>query len=244
MGKKVVIPGADFSANCIVIPLTITLGAGGSIIVDNVTYTNSDASDKVFEFDNTKLQNGQQSAYAKEIVFGAPAIGVYSQFFMQYTALKKIIFNSTWSSSVVSMFQGCNQLEQVEFNDTITNTGAHLGAMFSGCAKLTSLDLSNISDTSSKTSFEQMFSGCIKLESIKFGSTFIISNGASTTNMFYYCSKLTTIDCTAIDSTTTAGSTTKSKLEDAIANSTSVSNDITVNWKNGISRHWNGSAWS
>lgn len=65
--------------------------------------------------------------------------------------------------------------------------------MFSGCPKLTSLDLSGF-DTSSLTEVNSLFYGCTSLLSLDL-SNFIMDNVRSKNNMFYLCNALNKIKC-------------------------------------------------
>ncbi|MBF1366054.1 MAG: BspA family leucine-rich repeat surface protein, partial [Porphyromonadaceae bacterium] len=68
--------------------------------------------------------------------------------------------------------------------------------MFSGCASLTSLDLSRF-DTSKVTRMDKMFRGCRSLTALDL-SSFDTSEVSYMRGMFYSCESLTTIYCNTL----------------------------------------------
>ena len=73
----------------------------------------------------------------------------------------------------------------------IVNVG-NIKGMFSGCSRLTKLDLKNF-DTTSIENMACMFSGCYSLEKLDI-SNFNTENVTYMHNMFYECSRLTKLD--------------------------------------------------
>ena len=69
--------------------------------------------------------------------------------------------------------------------------------MFSGCASLTSLDLSSF-NTSQVTDMSRMFAGCRGLRSLDV-SSFDTSQVADMREMFYCCKSLSTLDLSSFD---------------------------------------------
>lgn len=95
--------------------------------------------------------------------------------------------------SLTNLFRDCSVLETITGLENLnTSTVQSMDNMFSGCEKLTSLDLSSF-NTSSVTNMQSMFSDCTLLSSVKVGSW----NTAIVTNMsyvFYGCGSLTSLD--------------------------------------------------
>ena len=80
-----------------------------------------------------------------------------------------------------------------------TSNVTNMNNMFSGCSKLTSLDISGF-DTSNVTNMTSMFNNCSKLTSLDV-SNFNTSNVTHMDYMFNNCSKLTSLDISSFDFT-------------------------------------------
>ena len=94
------------------------------------------------------------------------------------------------SSYLFVGFSNLESIEGLEYLDTSSVT--NMFSMFSGCSKLTSLDLSSF-DTSNVTSMENMFLGCRSLTSLDV-SHFDTSKVTNMSGMFANCSSLEKLD--------------------------------------------------
>ena len=103
----------------------------------------------------------------------------------KYQALKELLYiDSVNLTSCQLMFHGCLNLTRVcEMN--ITNKVTNMHGMFSGCEKLTSLDVSTF-DTSNVNYMAWMFYNCINLTSLDL-SNWNTSKVTSMQSMFGYC---------------------------------------------------------
>ena len=114
-----------------------------------------------------------------------------SQMFDECIELKEIettfqFFNTENSENMSHMFRRCNNLKmKLNFN---IKKAKYLSYMFSGCEKLTNINLSNFQTTNVKD-MTYMFSGCKNLTNIDI-SNFTIDEKAEVKNMFNDCTIL------------------------------------------------------
>ena len=246
MGTSLIIPKSDFKQNSISIPLRVTLGAGKSFVLGGQIITNDTDSDKTHEFASTSAlpHSTAASDAITKVVYGVDVNLVFSQFFLQYSKLRRVVFNGKVTSSWSYTFSGCTALEEVRFDSDVVNTSHTIERIFDNCRNIKEIDISKF-NTSICDNFNGMVTNCLSLTKIKLGAGFVIPNGATTLSIFNNCNNLSTIDCTLIDSTSTAGSALKTKIEGIISASPStVKNDLTMYWANNVKRHWNGNTWS
>ena len=92
------------------------------------------------------------------------------------------------------MFSGCYKLTSLDVSNFDTSNVTDMSGMFSGCQNLTSLDVSNF-NTSKVTDMSSMFYSCLELTSLDV-SNFDTSNVTNMSGMFecYADSKLTSLD--------------------------------------------------
>ena len=115
---------------------------------------------------------------------------------------------------MMSMFNGCSGLTELDVTTFNTSEVTDMRSMFYDCSGLTELDLSNF-DTSQVTtmgtintySLDGMFGNCSKLTELDL-SSFDTSNVTDMNEMFKNCSTLTTIYVSEYDETTGKGWTT------------------------------------
>ena len=114
-----------------------------------------------------------------------------SQMFDECIELKEIettfqFFNTENSENMSHMFRRCNNLKmKLNFN---IKKAKYLSYMFSGCEKLTNINLSNFQTANAKD-MTYMFSGCKNLTNIDI-SNFEINEKAEVKNMFNDCTIL------------------------------------------------------
>ena len=103
------------------------------------------------------------------------------------TSVTKVVFDTSFAqarpTSCCKWFDIFTNLQNIEGIENLnTSEVKNMGRMFSGCSKLTSLDLSNF-DTSNVTDMSYMFSNCFNLTSLDL-SNFYTSNVTSMRYMF------------------------------------------------------------
>ena len=110
-----------------------------------------------------------------------------------------IVFDKSFSTyaptSLSSFFGSLTKLETItglEYLNTANVTD--MSYMFSGCSKLTSLDVTHF-NTANVTNMCYMFSSCLMLTSLDV-TKFNTENVTNMNKMFYGCSKLTSLDVT------------------------------------------------
>lgn len=250
MGKKLIIPNADFSQNAIVIPLSVTLGAGKSYTLGGQIVTNNTDADKTYEFSSVyalarRSSFSETNDAIRAIDYGSQVDLAGSSFFKNYIGLKQVYFkDKIVTSSYANTFENCSSLEKVLFGSSDNyNVAGNMTSVFDGCSSLKEIDLSKF-NTVNCTDFSNIFKNCTSLIKITLGLGFVISSNAGTAAFFNNCGALSTIDCTVIDSTSEAGAALKNKIESLItATGGGMSSNINVLWANNVTRHWNGSTW-
>lgn len=101
-------------------------------------------------------------------------------------------FNTENVVNMAAMFSGCCRLTNIDLSGFKTGNVTTMRGMFAGCASLTSIDLSHL-DTRNVTNTALMFDGCKNLQSINFEG-FDTQNVRNMSNMFYGCKSLATVD--------------------------------------------------
>ena len=121
--------------------------------------------------------------------------------FSYFSVLASIDLSNFDFSKVIDMscmFRDSNGLEMIKFPTTISSTSLKdMGLLFSGCKKLTSIDLSKF-DTSRVTDITSMFYDCYNLEIINLGNL-DFSSVQNVKNLFSGCHKLASIDLSNLD---------------------------------------------
>ena len=100
--------------------------------------------------------------------------------------------DNTNLANIQDMFNGCNDITEVDLSNFNSSTVTNMYQMFMGCSSLKSLNLSNL-DISSVTNMQYMFSGCSSLISLNLSNL----NASSVTTMyemFMGCSSLISLD--------------------------------------------------
>ena len=90
-----------------------------------------------------------------------------------------------------SMFSGCSRLTSLDLSPLDTSKVTNMGSMFRGCSGLASLDLSPL-NTQNVTDMSSMFSGCSKLTSLDL-SPLDTQKVTNMSDMFWGCSGLTSL---------------------------------------------------
>ena len=100
--------------------------------------------------------------------------------------------NTSSVTSMLSMFEGCGDLRNIDLSGFDTENVTNMGAMFYLCNRLTSIDVSHF-NTDNVTSMYAMFTGCKGLTSLEL-SNFNTANVVDMSFMFAGCNKLISLD--------------------------------------------------
>lgn len=230
MGKKLIIPGADFSQNAIEIATIETVYPNTSFqIVNNGTAVNvqSDANG-IYEHEGyIKFAGGQQT----NMFNGAIATSGSSP------EIKKVRSLRLELSSLASCFRNCPNLEEVSISDIIVDSesvtvsyafgfcenltnvifptnrrivlGSNLNYMFQSCSKIKKIDLSMF-DTSGVTKIANFWIGeggaVLELEELNLSGWDLSSLDTSSISNYQYaffnCNNLTKVIVNNCDSST------------------------------------------
>ena len=147
---------------------------------------------------NNKLGNGTIVHIVFDKSFSTYTPTSLSEFFRSLTNLETITgleyLNTENVTDMNYMFSGCSKLSSLDVTHFNTAKVTNMGYMFYSCSKLTSLDVTNF-NTANVTNMNYMFSGCSKLTSLDV-THFNTENVTDMSNMFYNCSSLTSLDVT------------------------------------------------
>ena len=119
-----------------------------------------------------------------------------AMWFLNCRDLRKIggleYLNTSEVKDMGEMFSGCSRLTSLDLSHFNTQNVTNMFGMFQRCYRLTSLDLSHF-NTQNVTNMGGMFSVCYRLTSLDF-SHFNTQNVTDMSRMFYGCSGLTSLD--------------------------------------------------
>ena len=143
-----------------------------------------------------------------DVSYGTNTQGKYPSFpvdssglfqgFNNLTAIKNLNkVNTSKVTDMSMMFQGCQQLSNLDVSHFDTSHVTDMRDMFLNCSQLSDLDVSHF-DTSQVTDMEGMFSWCSGLSSVDV-SHFDTSNVTDIQQMFLDCSQLRSVDVSHFD---------------------------------------------
>ncbi|MEC5317299.1 BspA family leucine-rich repeat surface protein [Enterococcus casseliflavus] len=107
------------------------------------------------------------------------------------------VLDTSQVTNMSKMFSNCASLTSLDLSNFDTSQVTNMSEMFYVCSSLTSLDLSNF-DTSQVTDMSKMFNSCSSLTSLDL-SNFDTSQVTDMSKMFYYCPSLTSLDLSNFD---------------------------------------------
>lgn len=108
------------------------------------------------------------------------------------TSIKSAEVNVTGMTKATSLFSGCSKMTDVDLSNFNTDSLESMSRMFYNCQALTGVDLSN-HDLSKVTDMSYMFWQCSSLTNVNLSNT----NACNVKNlayMFYHCEKLTSLN--------------------------------------------------
>ena len=100
-------------------------------------------------------------------------------------------------TNMYGMFSGCSKVTQLDVSKFNTSNVTDMADMFENCSSLTELDLSSF-NTSNVTNMKDMFNWCTKLTELDV-SKFDTSNVTNMEYMFYECKSLPELDVSKFD---------------------------------------------
>jgi surface protein len=158
------------------------------------------ADDKKINVTNGEFQFSEDGKTTVKIYFKKEM--EFLDGFFAHTSLVEIDLSHFDASQITSMsgvFKSCNKLEKINYGDKFnTNSLTSTYELFSGCAALTEIDLSQF-NTTNVNNMDSMFEYCSKLEDITFGKNFKTSKVLRMRKMFGSCVSLTSIDLSSFD---------------------------------------------
>ena len=147
---------------------------------------------------NKKLGNGTIVHIVFDKSFSSYIPTSLCSFFYYLTNLETITgleyLNTENVTDMSYMFSGCSKLTSLDVTKFNTAKVTKMNEMFYNCSKLTSLDVTKF-NTANVTDMSYMFSGCSKLTSLDV-THFNTANVTNMPQMFYSCSSLTSLDVT------------------------------------------------
>ena len=168
---------------------------------------NIDVPEGITPWDVSAKQNGRVIAYVEDdgsegyvLTIGGNG-KIYANensnyLFYSFTALKEIenleLLDTSNVTSMISMFNGCSSLTNLDLSNFDTNQVTNMQGMFAGCSSLTSLDVSSF-DTSNVTTMNSMFYRCGNITALELNN-FNTSNVTSMSSMFNSCDSLTSLN--------------------------------------------------
>lgn len=194
MGKKIVIPGADFSANAIIFNGIEVVTVDGSPTTAQF-YHIADSS-------NPGVIITVQSEELTKFPENTSGVSGYLDAIFYQKPIKSAVVFYDGSYSLVNGFMECSQLESVKIDGVVQNAGF----LFKDCGRLKDIYLDKAAFETC-TSGIYMFYGCSSLLHVDLSNKiFSALNAAS--HMFHNCTSLLDVslpngmfdNCTAIDS--------------------------------------------
>ena len=142
---------------------------------------------------NNKLGNGTIVHIVFDKSFSTYTPTSLSEFFRSLTNLETITgleyLNTENVTDMNYMFSGCSKLSSLDVTHFNTAKVTDMSFMFSNCVALTSLYLTNF-NTEKVTNMQNMFRGCRALTTIYASSKFVTTQVSSSSGMFNKCEKL------------------------------------------------------
>lgn len=241
MGKKLIIPGADFSENAIIIPLTIIVKAGGSVVIGGTTYS-AGVKDTQFEIDTIPAGfNISQNNDLKYLRIGSPitlpdGVGLFSNL----EEIETIIFAADVNTGIVakSLLANCFKLRNFDGRHLYYNAG-NAGHMFYECNSIQ--EIKNLHFSNPLYTASYMFKNCYELETVEFDNSLTFDTSVDVAEMFTGCTNLKSIIAPSLVASdyNIAGTNTYKFIQGIDA----TTGHVTIHCGTG-KLTWNGSSWT
>lgn len=155
-------------------------------------------------YDNYRMKNNVTTvAFEPSFNFVKPIST--RRWFMDFTNLSSVLrmnnLNTSDVTNMEAMFYGCTRLNSLDLTVFDTGNVTEMSSMFGSCNALTTLDLSSF-DTGKVNQTAYMFKGCSNLKSIYIGIKWNLSrvSNLGSIQMFYNCTNIVGQDGTTYDS--------------------------------------------
>ena len=242
MGKKLIIPGADFSENCIVIPLTIVVKAGGSVVIGDTTYS-AGVEDTQFEIDSIPAGFSiTQNNNLKYLRIGSPitlpdGVGLFEKL----EEIETVIFAADVNTGAVAkaLLANCFKLKNFDGKHLYYNAG-NSGSMFYECNSIQ--EIKNLHFSIPLYDVSYMFKNCYKLETVEFDNSLAFDTTANVTGMFSGCANLKSVIAPSLVASdyNTAGTNTNKFIQGIDV----TTGHVTIHCANGGKLTWDSTSWS
>ena len=187
------IPGANFSEDCIVIPLRFLLAANASVELQNgLTFPSSGVTDEdtYFEildeadvptYNLFAVGTGDGSPYVKEAYLNLTSKTIGTNLLQTCAGLVRAKITAMASSSIRNLLLNCTTLRIADISGLDTRNAENINYLFSGCSELQEIMFGD-NDFSSITTLTGCFNGCLKLMTIS-GNIYGLGAASLSANM-------------------------------------------------------------
>ena len=179
--------------------LTFYCDTKKALHTEGITFDMNNGSDAPRWSYNTYKNGIAHVVFDPSFVLARPTSG--SRWFFTLSNLTDITgieyLNTSEMTNIAQMFTGCGKLTSIDVSHFDTSKATSMNAMFRECSGLTSLDLSNF-DTGNVTDMYQMFYYCTKLTNLDV-SSFDTGKVTRMGYMFSNCNTLTSLDVSGFD---------------------------------------------
>ena len=162
---------------------------------------NQDGNLMCYIIENKLFIVSSEEIYANEDAMGMFSVEQYidTKGFINVTAINNLNYlNTSLSTNLVDVFTGMAKITSIDVSSFDTSNATNISSMFSLCSSLISLDCSNFS-TQNNTSLSYFCNECSSLTSIIFSSKFKTNKVKSFQACFSSCSSLTSLDLSNFD---------------------------------------------
>lgn len=218
MGKKIIIPGADFSANAI-LPLIFKIASNSSITItvnnsvtqelkNPITKSASVSSKSFWTGDVTNLSNflSSNSALLEVIDLNIDISKCTTLYNAFYNCISLEYFNMSMLgdfsniTSFEAMFKNCSKIKNVDFNGLLTPSLWRINSIFENCYSLENCDLENV-NLSKVYYISGAFRNCYLLKNIYLPKNMglLKSNPYDMSYLFAGCRNLQSVDVSMLN---------------------------------------------
>ena len=154
---------------------------------------NQDGNLMCYIIENKLFIVSSEEIYANENPFRMFSVERYvnTEGFINVTAINNLNYlNTSLSTNLAGVFSGMAKITSIDVSSFDTSNATDMSGMFNSCSSLISLDCSNFS-TQNNTSLSYFCNDCSSLTSITFSSKFKTNKVKSFQSCFFSCSSLT-----------------------------------------------------
>lgn len=162
---------------------------------------NQDGNLMCYIIENKLFIVSSEEIYANENPFRMFSVGqhVDTEGFINVTAINNLNYlNTSLSTNLSGVFSGMAKITSIDVSSFDTSNATDISGMFDSCSSLISLDCSNFS-TQNNTALSYFCNDCSSLTSITFSSKFKTNKVKTFQACFSFCSSLTSLDLSNFD---------------------------------------------